>query len=167
MPRLRVVDDAAEIVGRRAVGLDQDLVLDVLGLDFDPAMDQVVVGDFPAGDRPERGSPPLPGRPGPGRRGILGFGPVEVEAAALMDGLAVPIQAEPTEVLENLVEKALFGADLVGVLDPKEETAARLRRSQPVEEGRPGAPQVQKAGRTRGKTDRKHRDFLRLRDTDL
>ncbi len=152
IPKLRVVDDAAKIVGRRAVGLDQDLVLDVLGLDFDPAVDQVVVGDFPAGDDPEEDRLPFPVGQAPRDEGF-GFGPVEVEAAALMEGLAVPIQAEPTEVLENFIEKALFGADLVGVLDPKEEPAARASGSQPVEEGRPGAPQVEKTRRTRGKTD--------------
>jgi len=151
-PKLGVVDDAAEVVGRRSVGLDQDLVLDVLRVDLDPAVDQVVVGDFPAGGDAIEDRLPFPVSPAGGRQGF-GFLPIQIEPAALAHRLAVPVQAEPSQVLEDLVEETLFGADLVGVFDAEKETASGAAGRQPVEQGGPGAPEMQKTGGARSETD--------------
>ncbi|HPW18455.1 MAG TPA: hypothetical protein PLP83_08770, partial [Candidatus Aminicenantes bacterium] len=111
-----VIDDAGEVVGRRAVRLDQDLVLEGVRLDRDGAVDEVVVGDGPAGgDAEEDGVAVLVGTAGGDELG--GLGPVDVEAAGLEKRLLVPVEAEPAEVVEDLVEEARLGALEVRVLD--------------------------------------------------
>ena len=150
-----VVDDAGEVVGRRAVRLDDDLVLDGVRLDGDPAVDEVVEGDRPAGlDLEEDGVPVLVGFAG--GQELLGLLPVDVEAAALEDGLLVPVEAEPLEVLEDLVEETGLGPLEVGVLDAEQEAAPRVAGVEPVEDGRPGAPDVEEAGRTGGEAHTYH-----------
>ena len=151
-----VVDDAGEVVGRRAVGLDDDLVLDGVGLDGDPAVDQVVVGDGPAGgDLEEDGLAVLVGLAG--GQELLGLFPVDVEAPALEDGLLVPVEAQPLEVLEDLVEEPGFGALEVGILDAEQELAPGVAGVEPVEDGRPGAPDMEEARRAGGEAYAYHR----------
>ena len=103
-PEVGVVDDAGEIVGRRAVGLDEDLVLVGFGLERDEAVDHVPELDRPARLDPEEDRLPVPVRLAGGDEG-LGLFPVDVEPPALEDGLFVPVEAQPAEVVEDLVQE--------------------------------------------------------------
>ena len=150
-----IVDDAGEIVGRRAVRLDDDLVLDRVRLDGDPAVDEVVEGDRPAGlDLEEDGVSVLVGLAGGEElRGLL---PVDAETFALEEGFLVPVEAEPLEVLEDLVEEPGLGPLEVRVLDAEQELAPGMAGIEPIEDGCPGAPDVQEARRTGGESDSDH-----------
>ena len=82
------------------------------------------IGDRPAGlDLEEDGFAVLVGL----ARGhqLLGLGPVDIEPPALEDGLLVPVEAQPFEVLEDLVEEPRFGPLEVGVLDRGAGTCPR------------------------------------------
>ncbi len=75
---LGVVDDTAEIIGGRTVRFDKNLILDVFRIHLDPAVNQVVVGDFSAGNDPEEDRLPfLVGRAGRGQ--LFRLFPVDVE----------------------------------------------------------------------------------------
>ena len=59
----------------------------------------------------------------------------------------VPVQAQPAQVLEQLAHERLGAASLVGILDAQDEPAARLARSQEIEQRRAGIAQMQMARR--------------------
>ena len=73
-------------------------------------------------------------------------------AGKLIGDLAVPLQAEPRQPVEDRGDRGLGRAGAVGVLDAQEERAAVMAREQPVEERRAGAADVQEAGRRGGET---------------
>src|SRR5205814_8501726 len=62
----------------------------------------------------------------------------------------VPVDAEPLERVDDERNVLVGRARPIGVLDPKDERAAVVTRVEPVEERRPGAPDVEMPGRTRG-----------------
>ena len=68
-------------------------------------------------------------------------------------GLAVPVDAEPAQRLEDLLDVLGRGALAVGVLDPQDELAARAAGEEPVVQCRPRAADVQRAGRRRSEAD--------------
>ena len=139
------------------------------------AVDAVVGGAEPQrparrpGSRPGRGrsrrsragrrapwpapAPPRPcsrsSRPGPSRCRAAGRLDVGVEAVGLVDGLLVPVEPEPLERVEDVVDQLGPVALGVGVLDAQEERAAGVAGEQPVEQGGAGAADVQVAGRRR------------------
>ncbi|MBP1770726.1 MAG: hypothetical protein H6P96_1344 [Candidatus Aminicenantes bacterium] len=118
-------------------------------------MDEVVVGDGPAGlDLEQDRVAVLVGLAGGDE--LVGLLAVDAEAAALEDGLLVPVEAEPLEIFEDLLEEAGLRALQVRVLDPDEETAARVAGEEPVEDGRPGASDVEEACRRGGEANSNH-----------
>src|SRR6185503_4581218 len=63
--------------------------------------------------------------------------------------LAVPVEAEPRQRVENLVDRLVGRAVAIGVLDPQQEGSPVVASEEPVEERRPGAPDVEVPGRAR------------------
>ena len=74
-------------------------------------------------------------------------------ALRLEDRLAVPVDPEPLERLEDLRDVLGRGALAVGVLDPQHQLALVAAREQPVVEGGAGAADVEGAGGRRGEAD--------------
>src|SRR5882757_1762797 len=67
-------------------------------------------------------------------------------AAELVDDVAVPIELEPLQTVEN-GGNSRFGRSLaIGVLDPQQHLAAALFGIEPVEQRGAGAADVEKAG---------------------
>jgi hypothetical protein len=52
---------------------------------------------------------------------------------ALEDGTLVPVELQPAQRVEDLLDVLGGGALAVGVLDAQQESAARVAREQPVE----------------------------------
>src|SRR6185369_15641162 len=65
---------------------------------------------------------------------------------ALEVGTLIPVDTKPLEPLENDLGVRVGAPLLVGVLDAEHEGAAGLPGIEPVEERRPGAPDVKVAG---------------------
>ena len=96
-------------------------------------------------------------RPGRGRRAVEHLAVVG-EMIRLAAHLAVPVEAQPAQILEDgRLELRPAAAD-VGVLDAHQEFAAGLARPRPGDQRRIGAAEMQQAGRAGGKTrdDRLH-----------
>src|SRR6266571_3757950 len=74
-------------------------------------------------------------------------------APSLKHERLVPIEAEPSEAVEDHFGVLLGGALPVGVFDAQQELAARVAGVQPVEEGGAGAADVEVAGGRRGEAD--------------
>ena len=70
-----------------------------------------------------------------------------VGALKLADRLAVPIETEPFEPVENRVHRALRRPFPVGVFDAQQERAAEALGVEPVEQRRARASDMQEAGR--------------------
>ena len=70
---------------------------------------------------------------------------VALGAFALEDGLAVPVELEPAQGVEDLLDVLLGGALPVGILDPQYELAPLLAGEEPVEERRARAADVERA----------------------
>src|SRR5262249_584712 len=68
-------------------------------------------------------------------------------AGILVDGLAIPVDAEPGEAVENGVDRGLGGALAIGVLDPQQHTAAAAAGVEPVEQRGARSPDMEKASR--------------------
>ena len=75
-----------------------------------------------------------------------------IRALKLADRLAVPIQPQPFEPVENRLDRGLRRALAVGVLDAQQELAAEALGVEPVEQRGARAADVQKAGRRRRET---------------
>ena len=82
----------------------------------------------------------------PGEHLVHGLA-VAAGAVELADRLAVPVEPEPLEAVENGVHRGLRRALAVGVLDAQQERAAEPLRVEPVEQRRARAADVQEAGR--------------------
>ena len=74
----------------------------------------------------------------------MAFGALE-----LADRLAVPIEAQPFEPVENRVHRLLRRTFAVGVLDAQQEFAVAVLGEEPVEQRRARAADMQEAGRRR------------------
>src|SRR6202035_3048688 len=79
-------------------------------------------------------------------------------AGELLDDLAVPVEAEPGQPVDDRGDRLGGRALAVGVLDAQPENPALavqlvMAREQPVEQGGAGAADMQEAGRRRGNTD--------------
>src|SRR5277367_389273 len=68
-------------------------------------------------------------------------------ALKLTDRLAVPIETEPFEPVENCVHRGLGRTFAIGVLDAQQELAAEALGVEPVEQSRARAADVEEAGR--------------------
>ncbi len=88
---------------------------------------------------------------------------VAFRARHLIEGLAVPLEVEPAQAVENGEDRSFRGARLVGVLDAQQHLAALGACVEPIEEGSPGAADMQIA-RGRG---RKTRDDLFAHGSDV
>ena len=71
-------------------------------------------------------------------------------ALELAHRLAVPVEAEPAQPVENGVDRLRRRALAVGVLDAQQELAADVLGVEPVEQRRARAADVQEAGRRGG-----------------
>jgi hypothetical protein len=69
----------------------------------------------------------------------------------LVDDLAVPIEPEPFQAIENGRDRRLGRSLAVGVLDAQQHLAAVLPGVEPVEQRGAAAPDVEKAGGRGGK----------------
>ncbi len=77
---------------------------------------------------------------------------VEVEALALIDRVAVPVQPEPAHRSKNGAGHLVAGTSLVRILYAQQEFPAARAGQKPVENGGPGAADVQMTGGTGGET---------------
>ncbi len=90
------------------------------------------------------------------RKQLLGNLAMAFRARELIDGLAIPVEFEPAQAIENGEDRAFGGARLVGILDPQQHLAAGVLGIQPVEQRRTRTADMQVA---RGRW-RKTRDDL-------
>ena len=84
-----------------------------------------------------------------GSEQLIGDLAMALGALKLADRLAVPVEPEPFEPVENRVDRRLRRAFAVGVLDAQQERAAEMLGVEPVEQRRPRAADMQEAGRRR------------------
>src|SRR6476469_3279529 len=71
-------------------------------------------------------------------------------ALELVGDLAIPIEAEPRQAVEDRLDRRLGRAGAVGVLDAQQVLAAMVLGEQPVEERGAGAADMEVAGRRGG-----------------
>ena len=179
-----IVDDDRQHVGRRAVGAQQNEIVEILVLEDDASLHGVlddrlaVLGRLDAHDIGRAGgrlggvaiAPAAVVAPGAlFRLGLLAhlleflrggvaaigaalrqqrFGDLGMARGArgLVDDLAVPIEAEPLQPVDDGVDRRLRGALAVGVFDAQHHPAAVLLGVEPVEQRRARAADMQKAG---------------------
>ena len=72
--------------------------------------------------------------------------PVTVGTRELVGGLAVPVELQPLEAVEDGLDGGLGGPLAVGVLDAQDERAAGVAGVKPVEQRRARATDVEVAG---------------------
>ena len=82
---------------------------------------------------------------------------VALAALGLEHGLLVPVELEPAQGVEDLLDVLRRRALAVGVLDPEQELAAAAAGQEPVVQCRPRTPDVQGA-RRRGSESHAHLD---------
>ena len=70
---------------------------------------------------------------------------VALEAVHLIDGTLVVVEVEPLHAVENDLNGLLRGADLIGVLDAKQELAAEVAGDGPAVDGRAGGAEMHHA----------------------
>ena len=75
-----------------------------------------------------------------------------VGALELAHRLAVPVQAEPFQTVDDRRDRRLSRTLAIGVFDAHQECAAETARIEPVEQGRPGPADMEEAGGGRRKT---------------
>jgi hypothetical protein len=75
-----------------------------------------------------------------------------IGAAELADRLAIPIEAQPLEAIDQRNNGGFGGAFAVGVLDTEQHLAALVLGIGPTEQRRAGASNVEIASRGRGET---------------
>src|SRR5205807_10074986 len=73
-------------------------------------------------------------------------GPMARDSRGLVDRLSVPCETEPSQAVENGVDRRLGRALAIGVFDPQQHAAAVRARKQPVEQRGARAADVEKAG---------------------
>ena len=86
-----------------------------------------------------------------GRQQAFGDLAMTACAAELVDDLAVPIELEPFEAIQDRGNRCVGRSLPVGILDPEQHLAAVLARIEPVEQGRAGSSDMEKTGRRGGK----------------
>ena len=67
-------------------------------------------------------------------------------ARELIDGVAVPIEPEPGEPVEDRGDRGVGGTFAVGVLDAQQHLPAGVAGIEPVEQRRAAAADMQKSG---------------------
>ena len=191
-----IVDHDRQIIGRRAVGAQEDQIVEFGVRHRDLALHEVPDRCFSflrCFEADHRGDPlrrlgRIAVAPGPvvahraffgagfvahrlefGRRTIAVIGAAGGEqlagafgvargARGLVHDLAIPAEAEPGQSVDDRGDRLPGRAQPVGVLDAQPEDPAVavqlvVAREQPVEEGRAGAADMEKAGRRGGKAD--------------
>ena len=78
---------------------------------------------------------------------------IEFHPLRLPEWTFIPIKIHPTHTVENGLNGLVGGTALVGVFDAKHEASVLLPCKEPVEQSRPHAADVKKAGRTGRKSD--------------
>ena len=173
---LDVVDDVDEVEDRFAVGAEDhevavfdagDLAADHVvqhhrdGVDFLVILFQVIVvgGGAGAFEAEPPGAVLLVGAALGGELlelGLVEFGALRLEVGTILAadlGAFVPIHAEPAHRVEDHLQEGVGIALLVRVLDAEDELTARVAGVEPVEQGRPGASDVEEAGGAGGEAD--------------
>ena len=84
---------------------------------------------------------------------LLGHFAVPGGARELVDRFAVPIDAEPSQPVEDGVDGSLRRAFAVGVLDPQQHFPAAAAGVKPVEQRGARPADMQESGRRGGETD--------------
>src|SRR5271154_2688708 len=88
-------------------------------------------------------------------------------ALELADRVAVPVEAEPFEPVENRIDRRLRRPFAVGVLDAQQELAAEALGVEPVEQRRACAADMQEAGWRGREAGDDLRHFIELEARDL
>src|SRR6266851_5436151 len=143
--------DHGEVVDRRAIGAQDDEILDIGALERNPAVHRVLPSDL-AGRHAESDRALLHVRLALGEETVGDF-LVALHAGALEHELLVPVEAQPGEAVEDHLRMLVGRARLVGVFDAQQELAALVAGVQPVEEGGAGASDVEIARRGRSEAD--------------
>ena len=86
-----------------------------------------------------------------GVRQLLGDLAMARSAAELVDDVAVPIELQPFQAVEDGRYRLLGGTLAIGVLDPQQHLAAAAACIEPVEQCGAGAADMEEAGRRGGK----------------
>ncbi len=73
--------------------------------------------------------------------------PVPPRHRELVENLALPIEFEPFQPVDNGRNRRISGSRAVRILDPEQKLAAGVMRVQPIEQRGAGSANVQKAGR--------------------
>ena len=73
-------------------------------------------------------------------------------AGELEDGIAVPVEPEPLQAVEDRVNRCIRRARAIRIFDAQEEFSAVMPCKQPVEQGRTRAADMQETRWRRGKT---------------
>ena len=175
-PHLDVVDDVDEVEDRFAVGAEDhevavfdagDLAADQVvqhhrgGVDLLIVLLQVIVvgGGAGAFEAEPPGAVLLVGAALGGELQelrLVEFGALRLEVGAVVAadlGAFVPIHTQPAHRIEDHLQEGVRIALLVRVLDAEDELAARVTGVEPVEQGRPGASDVEEAGGAGGEAD--------------
>ena len=85
-----------------------------------------------------------------GGQQLLGDLAMPCGAAELVDDVAVPIELEPFQAVEDGCDRGFGGALAIGVLDPQQHLAAAAACIEPVEQCGAGAADMEEAGRRGG-----------------
>ena len=173
---LDVIDDVDEVEDRFAVGAEDhevavfdagDLAADHVvqhhrgGVDLLVILLQVVVVSGGAGafEAEPPGAVLLVGAALGGellQLGLVELGTLRLEVGTVLTAgfrAFVPIHAQPAHRVEDHLQEGVGVALLVGVLDAEDELTSRVAGVEPVEQGRPGASDVEEAGGAGGEAD--------------
>ena len=154
-----VVHRDREVVERAAVRAGDHEVVDRRQRERDVAADHVLHDDLAlVRDLDADGALVLVAVPA--REDLVDRGAVLGRALELAVRPLVPVEPEPGEGVEDLLDVLGRRALAVGVLDAQDELAAAPAREQPVVEGGAGAPDVEGTGRRRCEADAHARAML-------
>ena len=83
---------------------------------------------------------------------LLGNLGVALGPGGLADSLAIPIETQPAQSVQNRLGRLGRGTGVIRILDPQQELSAVVARKQPVEQRRARAANVQIPGGRGGET---------------
>ena len=149
---VHVLDRRGEVVGRTAVGADDDEVLELRVRNLDAAADDVVPARDALVGHPEADRAVVLVRPSL-RQELAGQRAAAVHRVELERHRPVPVDPEPRERALDLLDRLGDLAARVGVLDPEQALALPPAGEEPVEEERVDAPDVEEPGRRRRHAD--------------
>ena len=113
-----IVDNTAEIICRRTVGLDHHLIFDLVGTDLYLAVDHVVELDQRPFSTLKRYDSPLPVTPDRSRKAL---GRRDIEPFRLRYRLFIPRNSKPGKRTGDLLKEFVFRTDPVRIFDTQKK----------------------------------------------